>query len=514
MASTPTRRALLAAGATLLAGPATTGRGRSAAPANASGRTGEVDSDGSTVDGPAWVERYDPSAASGEDGSGAGEGGDGSFRGCVVADDGYVCVGVAGRYATYRGWVVGTDAAGREQWSRTVEPAPSADGAADGRDGRYSYLSGVASVGSALVAVGGTAVRTPDPDRVDRGSGLVVTLARSGSVARRTTVTLDRATGFSAVVPLASGFAAVGYTSGTREDVRDDALVVRYDADGEERWRRPVGARGAASAAGADTGSDADLTVRAEAAVPRPNGGVLIAGSAGQLGRAERPWLAALDADGSVAWADRWTDTQGARVESVVRTPGGYALAGQRAFGHDTQGRGWLVGLDRSGGRRWERTFGDGSWFWTNDLLRCDDGGFVVVGTREARDEGPRGIWLVRTDNRGRVEWNRTQYAEQRGGGPLGGVVDGLRGGEPYTPWREGAAVVPGVDGGVTVAGEVDGDEEGGRGILLNVGGPGHTDAYTDGGVGPAIGLGAVGLAAAVAVRWLRGSKDGGESEG
>jgi hypothetical protein len=67
-----------------------------------------------------------------------------------------------------------------------------------------------------------------------------------------------------------------------------------------------------------------------------------------------------------------------------------------------------LVKVDNSGNLLFYKTFGgpesDEGW----DLIQTSDGGYAIIGTTQSTVDGRSEIWLIKTDNNGEMEWNKT----------------------------------------------------------------------------------------------------------
>jgi hypothetical protein len=92
-----------------------------------------------------------------------------------------------------------------------------------------------------------------------------------------------------------------------------------------------------------------------------------------------------------------------------VASDGDFVVAGSTgSFGAGTSDI-YLVKIDGQGGVVWTRTIGGAMIEQANDLVRMDDGGWMVVGT--TNDPGGGGGYdglLVRTDADGNELWRRT----------------------------------------------------------------------------------------------------------
>ena len=128
---------------------------------------------------------------------------------------------------------------------------------------------------------------------------------------------------------------------------------------------------------------------------------------------------------GSVsAWSDalqvqigpvvlRWVKTFGGtasdRGSSVQETQGGgYIVTGHSgsfgAGGYDA----WLVKTDPNGDTVWTRTFGGAGWDEGTMGQETSDGGFILAGQTASSGAGQTDLWLVKTDARGDLVWDKT----------------------------------------------------------------------------------------------------------
>jgi len=125
--------------------------------------------------------------------------------------------------------------------------------------------------------------------------------------------------------------------------------------------------------------------------------------------------LVKVDSLGRMEWNRTFTLYGDSYFSSLIATSdGGFALAGGHDFAsygkqYNLNGRGvdfWLLKTDQLGNPQWNRTYG-GSWHESaNSLVQTDDGGFALAGYTWSFD--PEGIWLVKTDSLGNMQWNQT----------------------------------------------------------------------------------------------------------
>ena len=124
-------------------------------------------------------------------------------------------------------------------------------------------------------------------------------------------------------------------------------------------------------------------------------------------------------------WNQRYGGTKDDHALSLVATSdGGYALAGYtESFGAGDEDF-WLVKADSSGNQLWSKTYGGAVRDEAYSLVQTGDGGYAVAGFTESFGFGGNGVWLVKTDASGNIEWNRTY-----GGGKAYSLVQTSDGG-------------------------------------------------------------------------------------
>lgn len=105
--------------------------------------------------------------------------------------------------------------------------------------------------------------------------------------------------------------------------------------------------------------------------------------------------------------ATGWTQTYGGTSDdmaySVIQTSDGdYAIAGPTySFGAGLSDF-WLVKVDDAGNVQWNKTYGDTGDEYPVTLIHTEDGGYALAGSG----------WLVKTDANGDMIWNRTYLTD------------------------------------------------------------------------------------------------------
>ncbi len=122
----------------------------------------------------------------------------------------------------------------------------------------------------------------------------------------------------------------------------------------------------------------------------------------------------------SVEAASMWSRTYGGtgddEADSLVVTPdGGYAMAGYTtSFGAGGKDA-WLVRTDAAGKAYWAKTYGGTEDDAADSLVVTPDRGYLIAGYTRSFGAEPPDLWLIKTDELGNMEWNRT----------YGGIIPG-----------------------------------------------------------------------------------------
>ncbi|TGE27451.1 T9SS type A sorting domain-containing protein [Hymenobacter metallicola] len=263
----------------------------------------------------------------------------------------------------------------------------------------------------------------------------------------------------SAVQPTADGgYLLVGSTrsllSGDiTQDSRGgfDGWVVKIDANGNKLWNKRFG------------GSADDFLRFLQ---PTADGGCVLGGSTispvgGDITQPSRGgvdyWLLKIDANGTKLWDKRLGGSADDGLNSLTSTAdGGFVLGGSSvsAIGNDKTeaSRGasdyWLVKVDASGTKLWDKTVGGTANDYLNNVLMTADGGYLLAGSSDSpvgadKTQGSRGVgdyWAVKLDA------NRNKQWDKRFGGES---IDQL------------SLVLPLSDGGYLLAGDIRSNNEG-----------------------------------------------------
>lgn len=150
----------------------------------------------------------------------------------------------------------------------------------------------------------------------------------------------------------------------------------------------------------------------AYAVVETSDGGFALAGYTNSSGAGGKDfWLVKTDENGTMEWNQTYGGTGNDEAHALVETSeGGYALAGYT----ESVGAGaddfWLVKTDELGNMVWNQTYGGTGDEQAYSVVETSDRGYALAGSIH-NSSGPDGMWLVKTDEFGNLEWNQT-YSE------------------------------------------------------------------------------------------------------
>ena len=127
-------------------------------------------------------------------------------------------------------------------------------------------------------------------------------------------------------------------------------------------------------------------------------------------------FVVSVDAD-SLMWIQTYGGTGEDYASALVATSdGGYAIAGSTSsFGVGEPNEWgnipynmWLVKTDEFGNVEWNRTYGGPEYDEAMSLIKTSDGGYAIAGETVSYSTGSNDFWLVKTDAYGNMEWNQT----------------------------------------------------------------------------------------------------------
>ncbi|SMC63143.1 autotransporter outer membrane beta-barrel domain-containing protein [Moheibacter sediminis] len=221
------------------------------------------------------------------------------------------------------------------------------------------------------------------------------------------------------------GYIIAGYsTSSANGDVTGtnkgdgDCWIVKLDASGNKIWDKLYG------------GSAEDSTNSIQ---QTSDGGYIIAGTSQSSASGDVSdtsngnndyWIVKLDASGNKIW-DKLYGGSGIDLASSIQqtTDGGYIIAGtsqSSASGDVTDTSNgnndyWIVKLDASGNKIWDKLYGGSGNDWANSIQKTTDGGYIVAGYSDSSasgdvsgiSKGIRDYWVLKLDAAGNKSWDK-----------------------------------------------------------------------------------------------------------
>lgn len=198
----------------------------------------------------------------------------------------------------------------------------------------------------------------------------------------------------------------------------DDYWVVKLDKTGKVQWQRTFG------------GTDVDEILALQQTT---DGGYILAGNSQSNPSGDKAenkgvfdcWLIKLNSFGSVEWQKTLGGDSYEFCNSVQQTKdGGYIvgcmsssnISGDKSENSKGNYDFWLIKLDGSGNKQWDRTLGGSEYEFVNQTIQTADGGYMAVGLSNSNISGDKSqdsrggydYWAVKLDKSGNKLWDRT----------------------------------------------------------------------------------------------------------
>lgn len=145
--------------------------------------------------------------------------------------------------------------------------------------------------------------------------------------------------------------------------------------------------------------------------VPTTDGGYAATGYAtlNDSNSTTKVWLVKTDVNGNMLWNKTFGGSKNDNGYSLVQTPdGGYAIAGYTmSYGNGSMNV-YLLKTDSRGNLLWNRTFGGKIQDGAFSLAKTSDNGLIITGFTYSFGHGGWDVYLIKTDANGNEQWNRT----------------------------------------------------------------------------------------------------------
>jgi hypothetical protein len=176
-----------------------------------------------------------------------------------------------------------------------------------------------------------------------------------------------------------------------------DMYLVKTDSQGRLEWQKTFG------------GKDYDVCWSVE---QTRDGGYILGGDTRSFGPDCDMFLVKTDFSGELEWQRTCGGPENDYCQAVHQTAdGGFVLGGDSETmvrPHHYNSDMFLVKTDPAGQVEWQKRFGGPGSDGCFALQQTRDGGFILAGDYQASETSSYDIYLVKTDSRGGLQWQRT----------------------------------------------------------------------------------------------------------
>ncbi|MBN9483517.1 MAG: hypothetical protein BGO70_13625 [Bacteroidetes bacterium 43-93] len=205
------------------------------------------------------------------------------------------------------------------------------------------------------------------------------------------------------------GYVIAGETGSSDGDLvtahpAGDAWILKVNDTGKIEWSTTVGGSGWDFVNGIDTTSDTCYVV---------TGGTFSNNGDFSLTQGySDTWVAKIGAAGGVIWMKEYGGTGGEYAFNIHQTTDhGYIVAG---YTTESPAHAQIIKLDDTGKVVWSKRYGGSGNDVATDAIPLRGGGYMMCGTTNSKDgdvasnHGLDDYWLVRLDDTGRIQWEKT----------------------------------------------------------------------------------------------------------
>ena len=314
-----------------------------------------------------------------------------------------------------------------------------------GGSGSDSFNSVLETSDGGFFVVGESSSTDAGFDNKGRSDALVAKYNKDGEQEWMKTWGGNGTDGFSSITKINDGgFVVIGYSRSTGMGFTysgmDDPIIAKYNEEGEQEWlKKTWGGNGEDYNKSLIATSDGGFFVTGSSV--STNGGFVSNGTTTAI-------LLKYDANGNQKWIKAWGGSGTDSFNSVVETSdGGFLIVGHSMsgdIGFINQGSfdAFIVKFDQSGRQEWIQSWGGSEWDQFMSVIETIDGGFFVFGDSASTDagfehKGDRDAIIVKYSKNGEQEWVHSVGS------------DGYE-------WT--GQIIEALDGGVVIAGSVNVD--------------------------------------------------------
>ena len=176
-----------------------------------------------------------------------------------------------------------------------------------------------------------------------------------------------------------------------------DVFLLKTYENGSLEWIKTFETFGGSSATGG------------ESVQQTSDGGYIVVGTGSALGVVEEIYLIKTDEYGIEEWNKTFGGSDYDCASSVQQTADrGYIITGYTAsFGNGTEDV-YLIKTDEYGTEEWNKTFGGTDVDRGKSVQQTADRGYIITGYTASFGNGTKDVYLIKTDEYGTEEWNKT----------------------------------------------------------------------------------------------------------
>ena len=199
---------------------------------------------------------------------------------------------------------------------------------------------------------------------------------------------------FKSLIQIDDGYIIAGNTYSINTD-SIDIWLIKIDKDFNTIWDNSFG------------GNDLEII---RSTRQTSDGGYIIIGYTRSFGpEGSNGWLIKTDDSGNMLWNKTFGGVDSEDCMSVEQTnDGGYIITGITRSYEDEDGDLWLIKTDTDGNKEWEKFLGGDETDYGFSVQQCSDNGFIITGYTQSYGAGMLDLWLIKTDNSGNEQWNKT----------------------------------------------------------------------------------------------------------